>query len=60
MEFKRWLAEVGGGGGGVGSGMTPPLQRPDMSAMADYQGKDQSDPRNPQGKLPPTKPRKKK
>jgi hypothetical protein len=60
MEFKRWLAEVGMGGGGPGSGMTPPLQSPELTAMADYQGKEQSDPKNPNGKLPPTKPKKKK
>ncbi len=48
------------GGGGPGSGMTPPLQSPELTAMADYQGKEQSDPKNPSGKLPPTKPKKKK
>ena len=60
MGFKQWLAEVGMGGGGVGSGMPPPLQRPDTSAMADYQDKSHADPKNPDGKLPPVKPRKKK
>jgi hypothetical protein len=55
MEFKRWLAEVGMGGGGPGSGMTPPLQSPGVEALADYQGPEQTDPRNPKGKLPPTK-----
>lgn len=58
MGFRKWLAEVGMGGGGVGSGMTPPLQRPDVTAMADYQGPEQRDPKNPVGKLPPTRRRK--
>jgi len=55
MDFKSWLVEVGMGGGGVGSGMTPPLQRPDVTAMADYHGKEQTDPRDPNGQLPPVK-----
>jgi hypothetical protein len=59
MDFKKWLCEVGMGGGGVGSGMTPPLQRPDMSAMSDYQGPEHKDPKMQDGKLPPTKKRSK-
>lgn len=55
MGFRKWLAEVGMGGGGVGSGMTPPLQRPDLTAMSDYHGPGHRDPRNPNGKLPPTR-----
>lgn len=60
MEFKKWLIEVGMGGGGVGSGMAPPLQKPDTSAMADYHGADHKDSRNQNGKLPPVKRRMKK
>lgn len=60
MEFRKWLVEVGAGGGGVGSGMTPPLQRPDVTTMADYQGEEHRDPRNQDGKLPPVKRRRKK
>jgi len=60
MEFRRWLLEVGMGGGGVGSGMTPPLQRPDTTAMQDYHGKEDSDPKNPNGALPPVKKRRRK
>lgn len=41
------------GGGGVGGGMAPPLQKPDISAMQDYHGPDGSDPKNPNGALPP-------
>lgn len=55
MEFKKWLAEVGMGGGGPGGGMTAPLQKPDLSAMQDYHGPDGKDPKNPNGKLPPVK-----
>jgi hypothetical protein len=55
MGFRKWLLEVGMGGGGVGSGMAPPLQRPTPTAMADYHGGDHRDPRDPDGKLPPVK-----
>jgi hypothetical protein len=55
VNFKKWLIEVGMGGGGAGSGMTPPLQKPFLTAMADYHGKEGSDPSDPNGKLPPTK-----
>lgn len=60
MDFRQWLAEVGMGGGGAGSGMTPPLQRPDTAALSDYHGPEGADPRNQNGKLPPTKAKKKK
>jgi len=60
MNFKQWLVEVGMGGGGVGGGMTPPIQKPEVAALADYHGSESSDSRNPQGKLPPTKPKRKK
>lgn len=60
MEFKKWLAEVGMGGGGPGGGMSPPLQRPDLSAMHDYHGDADKDPKNQNGKLPPVKKRAKK
>lgn len=60
MGFKKWLLEVGMGGGGPGGGMHPPIQTPDMNAMGDYQGQDHKDPRMQDGKLPPTKRRKKK
>lgn len=60
MGFKKWLTEVGMGGGGAGGGLTPPLQRPDISAMIDYHGKEHRDPRNQDGKLPPVKKRSKK
>lgn len=55
MGFKKWLAEVGMGGGGPGSGMAPPLQRPDLGAMLDYHGDSDRDPRRQDGKLPPVK-----
>lgn len=55
MEFKQWLIEVGMGGGGPGSGMTPPLQKPDTSAMADYHGPEGTDPKDQNGKLPPVR-----
>lgn len=60
MEFRQWLLEVGMGGGGVGSGMVPPLQRPDVTALVDYHGAGHRDPRNHDGKLPPVKRRRKK
>jgi hypothetical protein len=54
MEFKRWLAEVGGSGG-IGGGLTPPLEKATgySGAFADYHGKGASDPKNPNGTLPP-------
>ncbi|NBT57452.1 hypothetical protein EBT16_01590 [bacterium] len=60
MGFKKWLFEVGGGGG-LGGGIAPPLQNPasNRGAFADYQGKSESDPANPNGKLPPIKKNKK-
>jgi len=60
MEFKSWLVEVGMGGGGVGSGMVPPLQKPDTTAMQDHHGEEHKDPKNQNGKLPPVKKRPKK
>lgn len=60
MGFRQWLLEVGMGGGGVGSGMVPPLLRPDPTALVDYQGSEHRDPRNQHGKLPPVKRRRKK
>jgi hypothetical protein len=53
MGFRKWLAEVGMGGGGVGSGMTPPMQAPSPTAMADHHGEAHKNPRNQEGKLPP-------
>lgn len=64
MRFRKWmeirergagLMEVGMGGGGPGSGMSPPLQSPDLAAMQDYQGEEQRDPKMKDGKLPPVK-----
>jgi hypothetical protein len=55
MGFRKWLLEVGMGGGGVGSGMVPPLQRPETTAMADYHGDGHRDPTNQYGRLPPAK-----
>lgn len=60
MDFKKWLLEVGMGGGGVGGGTTPELQKPDVGAMGDYHGEEGRDPRNPYGKLPPVKRKRKK
>jgi hypothetical protein len=59
MGFRKWLLEAGMGGGGVGSGMAPPLQRPEatVTAMADHHGEGHRDPRNQYGKLPPAKKR---
>lgn len=59
MGFRQWLLEVGMGGGGVGSGMTPPLQRPEPTAMVDYLGSGHKDPRNQDGRLPPVKTKRK-
>lgn len=47
------------GGGGVGGGTTPELQRPEVSAMSDFHGEEGKDPKNPDGKLPPVKRRRK-
>jgi hypothetical protein len=60
MGFKKWLLEVGGGGG-PGGGLTPPLQNPlsNQGAFADYHGESERDPSNPDGKLPPVKKNKK-
>lgn len=56
MHFRDWLLEVGGSGG-VGGGLAPPRENPLISAAAlsDYHGPEGSDPRNPQGMLPPVK-----
>lgn len=53
MRFREWLCEVGMGGGGSGGGLTPPLQRPDLSGMADYHGEEGRDPADQRGQLPP-------
>lgn len=65
MRFAKWielrmLKEVGPGGGGVGSGLVPPLQRPDITALQDYHGEENKNPKNQNGKLPPVKKRCKK
>lgn len=54
MGFKKWLIEMGLSRG-LGGGLTPPMERPDLhaTALADYHGKNSSDPRSPKGKLPP-------
>lgn len=48
MEFKKWLFEIGGG-------IEPPLQKTTLyqGAFADFHGRDQTDPANPSGNLPP-------
>jgi len=40
MNFKKWLLEVGMGGGGPGGGMEPPRQNPvgSTGAFSDYHG----------------------
>lgn len=54
MGFKKWLIEMGLSRG-LGGGLTPPRERPELhaTALADYHGKDSSDPKNPKGVLPP-------
>lgn len=48
MNFKKWLAEAGGG-------IEPVLQSPTgyQGAFSDFHGKDGSDPKNQDGQLPP-------
>lgn len=60
MNFKRWLFEVGMGGGGAGGGMEPPKQDPTQmsGAWATYSSPSEADPSNQNGQLPPTKSRK--
>lgn len=60
MSFRKWLFEVGGDGG-VGGGLVPILQRPDLysGAFADYQANSEADPKNQDGKLPPVRKQKK-
>lgn len=60
MDFKKWLFEVGMGGGGVGTGLAPPIQRPIYTAVQDYHGPEGTDPKNQNGKLPPLKKKAKK
>lgn len=57
MNFKKWLLEVGMGGGGAGGGLEPIKQNPlSMSgAWADYHSGGDSDPKNPNGQSPPVK-----
>lgn len=55
MTFRQWLVEVGMGGGGVGGGLAPPLQKPELTAMADFHGPEGSDPTDQRGSLPPVK-----
>jgi hypothetical protein len=52
MNFKKWLIEVGMGGGGPGGGMEPPSQNPSaiQGAFADYHTDD--DLKNPNDQLP--------
>ena len=64
MNFKKWL-EVGMGGGGVGSGESPPKQDPVQMVSGNNTGGFQvwsdesgSDPSDPNGQLPPTKSKK--
>lgn len=62
LYFKQWLLEVGMGGGGPGGGMEPPKQDPTkvaQGAFADYSDKNGTDPRNPNGTLPPIRKMKK-
>jgi hypothetical protein len=56
-KSKESLFEVGAGGGGPGSGMSPPKQNPLVftGAFQDYHGNDSKDSKNPHGKLPPIK-----
>lgn len=56
VEFKMWLAEVGGSGG-LGGGMTPPLENPLLRAGAfmDYHDDSGKEPDNQSGELPPVK-----
>lgn len=60
MEFKRWLIEVGGNGG-VGGGLTPPLENPRLrqGAFADFHSPEGTNSADPNGKLPPVKSKKK-
>lgn len=54
MGFKKWLFEMGLSRG-LGGGLTPPRERPELHATAipDHHGKESSDPKNPLGILPP-------
>jgi hypothetical protein len=61
MNFKKWLLEVGMGGGGAGSGMMPPKEDPVQMITGNNTGGFQvwsdesgSDPADPNGQLPPT------
>lgn len=57
MNFKKWLIEVGMGGGGPGGGMEPPSQNPTaiQGAFADYHMDDSKKTNN---QLPPSKKKK--
>lgn len=54
MNFKKWLMEVGGSGG-VGGGLTPPVESPAryVGAFAVHHGKSEADPKDQNGTLPP-------
>jgi len=57
LSFKKWLETWGSTGG-----QPPPKQDPTKVGslgFADFHGKSESDPENPEGKLPPTRKRKK-
>jgi hypothetical protein len=60
MYFRKWLFEVGGDGG-VGGGLVPILQRPDLyaGAFADYHANSETNPKSQYGKLPPVRKQKK-
>ena len=62
MNFKKWLIEVGMGGGGPGSGLSPPKQNPTSfsGSFADFHDETHKDPRNSKGQLPPVKKKMKK
>ena len=55
LTFNQWVLKEFGGTGGPGGGLTEPVQRPDQisGAWADYHDQSGSDPKNPNGQLPP-------
>lgn len=58
MNFKKWL-EASGGSGGIGSGIHPVKQNPlsYQGAFPIYHNKNNTDPSNQNGKLPPLRTR---